>query len=350
MAIQKQTHAEFKARLTSKLSKTRVPFSGTFELVSRCNFECVHCYLNDNRIVDNALDTTQVIDILDQLAQAGCLTLALTGGEPLLRKDYSEIHAAAHKMGFFISIFTNGSLIDEALVKLLAQYPPRVVEISLYGGDEKTYRAVTGKTGMFDKVIRGIDLLRKQKIPIVLKSVLIEPLLVSMKQMKKLASDRDLDIIFDPGINYTVTQNASPAKLRIDPVAAVELETSFPGKLRKLAAFHKKLTSMKTSHDTSICGAGAFGFHISETGHLMKCLMIREPSYSISEMSFNNAWQAIGNEPPPTFNKGSDCYKCDLKHLCGFCPGYVVSGEKTPVKGNSFHCFVAQQRLNKIKL
>jgi len=49
-----------------------------------------------------------------------CLWILFTGGEPLLRPDFLEIYTYAKKKGLLVTIFTNGTLIDDNLADYFA--------------------------------------------------------------------------------------------------------------------------------------------------------------------------------------------------------------------------------------
>ncbi|MBQ7732855.1 MAG: PqqD family peptide modification chaperone, partial [Synergistaceae bacterium] len=62
-------------------------FSFQFELTSRCNERCRHCYLPGTRNFHD-LETDLVMSILDQLAEMGTLKVTFSGGECLLHRDF----------------------------------------------------------------------------------------------------------------------------------------------------------------------------------------------------------------------------------------------------------------------
>jgi uncharacterized radical SAM superfamily Fe-S cluster-containing enzyme len=94
----------------------RVPLSGSLAMTHRCHLRCVHCYLGQERFAPagGELETGFWLSIVDQLADAGCLNLLVTGGEPLLRPDLPEVYTRAIRRGILLSLFTNGILIDES--------------------------------------------------------------------------------------------------------------------------------------------------------------------------------------------------------------------------------------------
>lgn len=103
------SYAQFGEGLYKEAVANRIPLGGSFELTFRCNLRCVHCYCNlkpnDQDEIEKELATEEVFNILDQVAEAGCLWLLITGGEPLLRPDFLEVYTYAKKKGFIITLF-----------------------------------------------------------------------------------------------------------------------------------------------------------------------------------------------------------------------------------------------------
>ena len=67
---------------------------------------------------------------------------------------------------------TNGTLLTEERAELLLKYPPRKVNISLYGASASTYRDVCGYEEGFEKVLHAIQLLKERSIPVKLLSLI----------------------------------------------------------------------------------------------------------------------------------------------------------------------------------
>ena len=80
--------------LLKPLQGKRYPLAAEFEITERCNLGCVHCFINQpagsHVQLERELGTEQIKEILDQIADAGCLHLLLTGGEPLLQPGFAE--------------------------------------------------------------------------------------------------------------------------------------------------------------------------------------------------------------------------------------------------------------------
>jgi radical SAM protein with 4Fe4S-binding SPASM domain len=345
MSICVENFGIFSQRLTDNLLAVRHPLSGTLELTFRCNFKCVHCYLQGQQAPEMAPDS--IYRLLDELAQAGCLGLALTGGEPLLRPDFKDIHQAAIKRGFLVAIFTNGSLIDDDLADFLAANPPRCVEISLYGGDEQSYREVTGSGKSFQRVLSGLDRLLERDIKVMLKAVLLKQLEDQVDNLRELGRTRGLDVRLDPGLDLTLQKDKSPWKLRMDPEQAVRLELDDVRRLEKMIGYDSEWRRRGTRRADSSCGAGFSSFNIDPAGHLSPCLMMREPAVDITESGFIRGWHQLGITGRPVCD--SACSQCELEHLCSYCPGLAQLGDRPPADGDYYHCRVARARAELIR-
>src|SRR5437868_14362963 len=118
----------------------QVPLHVLLELTYRCNVRCVHCYLAGQ---EREMTLPELLPVLDDLADAGCLILTLSGGEVLLRKDFFEIAGAARARGFALRIFTNATMVTPRIADRIAALDPVVGETSLLGGDAATHDGVT---------------------------------------------------------------------------------------------------------------------------------------------------------------------------------------------------------------
>lgn len=135
----------------------------TIELTHCCNFQCHHCYIDQKYRTNQEMTTKEIMNLLNQIKDLGVKSLALSGGEPLLREDIFEIIAYAKELGFFVTLFSNGSLIDEYKAKRLKSVGLDAVNISLYGTSERIYEAVTAKRA-FTNTISALRYLKDENI------------------------------------------------------------------------------------------------------------------------------------------------------------------------------------------
>ena len=103
-----------------------------WNLIRRCNLNCVHCYsLSADVDFPGELSTEEIFGVMDDLEVARVPVLILSGGEPLLRPDIFDISARAKAMGFYVGLSTNGALIDEPTAEKIAAIGYDYVGVSL---------------------------------------------------------------------------------------------------------------------------------------------------------------------------------------------------------------------------
>lgn len=132
----------------------------SFSLTRRCNLQCTHCIVDaPNESTSEYLNTAEVIQILDKMIASNPNNITLTGGEPLLRKDFFEILAYLRmKFDGNITLMTNATLINKRNAGVLSKSIDTFC-ISIDGVDESSVSIVRG-SGVYDKTVASIKLLR----------------------------------------------------------------------------------------------------------------------------------------------------------------------------------------------
>jgi radical SAM protein with 4Fe4S-binding SPASM domain len=137
--------------------------SFVFEVTTRCNHDCLHCY---NAWKDAApypeageLPLAETLDMLDlMLEETGAGLVTLSGGEPLLRPDIFEIvdHIAERKLA--INFICNGTLLNEEAVKRLAAPKGKVsiFELPLLSSERAIHDRLSGVPGAFDRMTAAV--------------------------------------------------------------------------------------------------------------------------------------------------------------------------------------------------
>jgi len=308
------------------------------ELTERCNNACLHCYINlpanDARAARRELTNDQWKNILRQAAELGALSVRLTGGEPLLRHDFSEIYLYARRLGMMVMLFTNGRLITPELADLFASVPPlKKIEISVYGMHPQSYEAVACAAGAFAEFRRGVELLQERQIPFVVKSVLLPPNQAEIDEFEAWTATIPW---MDKRPAYSVfldlrTRRDSPAKnrlitsLRFSPEEGVALAARREQEYRK-AMDQFSAGFMHPQGDRLFsCGAGETGC-VDAYGMYQMCMLLRHPDtvYDLKQGALRQAltetfprFRELRATNPAYLNR---CARCFLKGLCEQCP------------------------------
>ena len=136
-----------------------------WDCTRRCNLNCLHCGAVKEKYPFE-LSTEQIKSYLNQLAALKVGTFAVTGGEPLLRKDLSEVLYHAWQRGLKTGIATNGFLVDQTAAEWIKTAHVHSVQVSL-DGLEPTHNRIRGNDQSFTRAVHAIELLNKLKVPLV---------------------------------------------------------------------------------------------------------------------------------------------------------------------------------------
>ena len=340
---------QFWRALSEKVAGRRIPFSGSLALTHRCNLGCVHCYAREGctEAAGGELAIQQWKKIIGELKAAGCLYLLLTGGEPLLRADFPEIYSFAKQNGFLVSVFTNGTLVDEKILELFSSLPPRLVEISLYGASAGTHDRVTGAPGSFAAAMRALDRLLARGIKVSLKSVLLTLNADDMPAVEELARRRNVQFRLDAAVFPSLEGDRSPLGLRVLPEQAVELEMADPERRREWQEFLAAFAGMPDAGGLFNCGSGVNTFHVDPQGWMYPCLMVRSPRYSLVRGSFQEGWSREFTAFR-SLAAAMPCRDCEQKLLCGYCPGFFELENNDPRVPSQYLCAIGKLRFARI--
>jgi radical SAM protein with 4Fe4S-binding SPASM domain len=334
--------------IAARIRKERVPLSGSVDLTSRCNLDCVHCYVRQGPGMPQQtaeLSTGQWLKILAEIAEAGCLDLLISGGEPLLRDDFLEIYSFAKRRGFLVTVFTNGTLVGERTVDLFKELPPRLVEISLYGASEEVQDRITRVPGSFQKTMQGIERLLAAGVPLRLKSVLMTLNSDGFPAIETLARGLGVKFRFDPAIFPTLAGDHAPVDLRVSPERAVEQEMAEPGMLEEWRDFLGPFRGLADDGFLFNCGSGVNTFHVDAQGRLFPCLMVRKDGYPLMEGSFNDGWsRGFDHFREEIATIGMPCRGCGEKLLCGYCPGFFEMENGDRHVPSPYLCAIGKRR------
>ena len=130
-----------------------------FEMTLRCNENCLHCGSRCNEVKVEELPAEYYMRVLDEVKEklgTGGKMIDVTGGEPLLRKEFFDIMNYAHKLGFSWGMTSNGTLIDKECAHKLKEAGMRTISISI-DGLEKTHDEFRRTPGGYQKAMRGIN-------------------------------------------------------------------------------------------------------------------------------------------------------------------------------------------------
>jgi radical SAM protein with 4Fe4S-binding SPASM domain len=352
--LQELSYGAFSADVHQHHEGQRVPLQVSIEVTRRCPLECLHCYNNlpmgDLEARRRELTKEEHFRLLDELVDLGCFWILYTGGEIFARKDFLEIYTYAKKKGFLITLFTNGTIVNEQIADCLAEWPPFAIEITLYGRTRETYEALTAVAGSYDRCLRGIRLLKARGLPLKLKTVATSVNKHEVVAMRQFAEEElGVEFKMDGQINPRIDCSQSPLAVRLTPEELVALDMSMPkamSEYRRLAQHDLENPAPRARIDTVYyCGGGMNSFAINAYGEMGICVISQQETFDVRSRGVKGVWEdALLKLRDKKRTRVTKCVACRIQSLCGMCPanGEMENGDKeSPVE---FLCQVAHLR------
>ena len=299
--IPNRTLEHARTEALASLPGARLPWAGQWELTCACNLRCVMCYtdcFNTPARIGQELATDEILRILDELDDAGCIELTFTGGEPLSRPDFLTIYDEAHRRGFVLTVFTNGTLITTQIADRWAVARPAKVEISLHGVSAEVFDGVTQVPGSLKRCLAGIRRLSDRRIPMVLKTVGLTGNVQEILDAKRFADELGSETTWRFGqyLRDDLAETGAPFRFQVPEERLRSLQSEDP-QLRE--AKRDEIARSEAPPDRQ-CGGGALTFHIDARGRLQLCSNNRRAGYDLRTGSFRRGFfEALPAFPCP---------------------------------------------------
>ena len=319
---------------------TRYPVNGTFELTLRCNLHCRMCMFrqadqNSACLQAAELTAAQWIQMAEQAAQAGTLSLLLTGGEPMLRKDFAEIYEGIYAKGFLLTLYTNATLVTPEVMQILTKRPPHRIGVTLYGTDNADYEAICGCPDGFDRAMEGLGQLLTLPSVTEVRFTPTEDTIGKLEQLDKLIFEKfGKHVILSSRVFRAVRGGCmSPERCRPTAQQVVDatwgqiesrLREAIPEQLRhKLKVEILEQCSFTGEQETLLgCNAGMDSYIISYDGKLLGCQLLDVFRTDALQEGLLPAWQRY---PETVALPEHPCKNCQHLESCTLCPAVALA-------------------------
>lgn len=144
-----------------------------FHITDRCQLNCKHC-LRDPEKSAHDLGLGVMATVMDEARRVyGCEHIGLTGGEPTLHPQFSEIVDSIVDRGMTWHMISNGIRFDTKVIRLLDERPERqaaitAIDFSLDGATQPVHDRIRGD-GSFRDVMKALTLCKMRDIPFMLQ-------------------------------------------------------------------------------------------------------------------------------------------------------------------------------------
>lgn len=352
--------------LHREAAKTGVPLSGTFELSPCCNMDCRMCYVRKTREevreAGGELPPEKWLALAEECRKAGTLFLLLTGGEPFLYPGFRELYRELAKMGFLISINTNGTLITEETVEWLREAPPSRMNITLYGASDETYRNLCRMPEGYTRTVRAVKQLRQAGISVKLNASMTPYNIRDLEGIRRTAEELDVYVQAAAYMYPPVRKDGEMIGKgdRFSPEeagkweACIDRERLTPQQYRLRAEkLREALENGREPGDAAEpgetgepmgCRAGRTAFWVDWTGEMTPCGMMVTPSANPFRDGLSEAWRRL-REQTAQIRLPAKCRNCTGKGMCPVCAASVYAETGTFDRAPEYLCRMTRSKI-----
>lgn len=275
-------------QLANYFITSSIPYQVTLELTLSCNLRCKHCY--QRGIKAKPLKTEGFISIIRELKDIGVLFLHLNGGEAALSPSFWSVAEFASDLGLLLTIFTNGTQLNNPFVKRLAKLNIHEIRVSLYG-KEDFHDSFVGKSGAHAATTEALHHLKNYSLRGIICTCLMNSNSQELPYLSNLASIMNMSLSIDTQIFPAIKGRSDNSRLQLDDLKIESLLTTsndYDSRSRPQPTLLEKL------HDSlryrGVCLAGNVTCAIGPDGSVFPCSMLRVPTGNLLNMSFSNIW------------------------------------------------------------
>jgi radical SAM protein with 4Fe4S-binding SPASM domain len=322
------------------------------EITSKCNERCVHCYIpHDNNV--NHIEPDLFYNVLEQCKNMKLLHLTISGGEPMLHKNFIDFLRKCKEYNFSVNVLSNLTLLNNEIIEEMKTNHLLGVQVSLYSMDSNIHDAITQIKGSFEKTKNAILKMKENDIPLQISCPI-------MKQNKNCYNDVlnwakihnihvGSDYVIIARYNHT-TQNLSN-RLSINDIKEV-INERIVNEPKYLELMEKEAENKKNiTPDDIVCSVCYSSICLSENGNVYPC-----PGWqgyvvgNVNETPLKDIWNNSINVQYLRGLRKRDfpkCIQCPENEFCTMCMVRNANEHPLgdPLAVNEYFCNIA--KLNK---
>jgi radical SAM protein with 4Fe4S-binding SPASM domain len=327
------------------------PLYVAWEITHHCNARCLHCYSNSGPDADSSkvLPLDDALSLIDQLADAGVLVLAFSGGEPLMHPHWRELIGHAVERGLNVNVGSNGSCITPRNADTLRNLGVKSVTISIDSHLPEVHDEFRLTKGLHAKAIRAVRRLVERKIRAVIGYTPTKLNWRHGRYVIELAHELGANAVnlseYVPAGRGRIGLALAPAELRQTLEEWIDAREEYQGRMEIM--WHDcrvaLLVSEKEKRKYVGCGAGRLVARILPDGTVTPCVFLPTSIGSIAQTPFTRMWRDAGLLRQFRSRTGivsGNCGTCEFLSTCGGCRAvaYAYSGGD-PLAGDP-HCWI----------
>lgn len=315
------------------------------EITTQCNERCVHCYIPHEYKVD-LMDSKKLYDLLRQIRDMNVLNVIITGGEPMIHKEFLGLLKKCNELNFSVNVLSNLTLINDEIISEMTHNKLLCVQTSLYSMDSKVHDEITGYIGSHKRTVLAIEKLVNNNIPVQINCPILKNNMNNYKKVMAWAKSKGIMVYSDFAVFAQYNNSQSNLNCRLSQKEVKELTIDRIYNDEEYRYKIKNDIEQKKNNDLSkpICTVCQESLCISSNGNVYPCSGWENYSLgNINESSINEIWF---NSKKTKFLRSltlkdfPQCISCADRNYCTIClvKNANENVDGNPLKVNNYFC------------
>jgi len=307
-------------------------YEAIISLTNKCNLKCNFCYANSSSNNSKELSYNILKKIFPEIKSLGIQIIALTGGEPLLNKEFFKIAMLAKKNFPVVFLATNGFFINSLNARRIKNAGISNVQISIEGNEE-VHDKIRGVPTSYKRAKNAAKILKSLGVDVTLTPTFTKGNLKNIKYLYELAKELKCDL----SIKRHISIGRGKSSQEIFPEEYMELYR-FGIDKNKEGNVHvfmhcdplRTIFENKKTNKVTGCIAGFGLFYIRYDGEVFPCSKLPISMGNIYEKNLQeNLKSPLVTELKNRNKLKGKCGKCDKRFICGGCraSAYAATGD-----------------------
>lgn len=324
------------------------------EIASECNERCLHCYIPHEHKT-KFIDSDLFYKILEDGRELNIINVTLSGGEPLMHKDFLLFLKKCRELDLSVNVLTNLTLLSDEIVAEMKKNPLLSVQTSVYSMNSDIHDSITKVKGSFDKTKANLLKLCSEGIPLQISCPVMKQNKDSFADVIKWGNENNIQVAVEYVIfaSYDHSNKNLVNRLSLSEVGEAfdkQISDSYIEMLCDTAREKEALTE-----ESSICSICRYNFCVSAEGDVFPCVGWQSKKIGdLNLQSVKDIWESseeIKRLRQITRKDFPKCVECKDRGYCTVC---MMSNSNENGTGkefviNDFHCNVAKMLHDKVE-
>ena len=323
------------------------------EIANACNERCVHCYI-PHKYKTDIMDSTLFYRIIEEGRKMNIIHVTLSGGEPLLHKDFISFLKKCRELDLSVNVLSNLTLLTDQMIDEMKKNPLLSVQTSIYAMKPDVHDNITKVEGSLEKTLCGVKKLLNANIPIQISCPVMKQNKNDFVSVIRWGYSNNISVAVEPVIfaSYDHSRDNLSNRLKLVEIEEVidrELNEGYANTIMNVAKEKEALRD-----NDPICSVCRYSFCVSVRGEVYPCAGWQTNIIGcLKKQTLSEIWEKSDKIKYLRNIKRKDFPKCVECKDRGYCTVCMMSNSNENQDGdafriNEFNCKVAELKHNKL--